>query len=112
MTSLLAVLEQSTTEAFHLMQDIHIRHEPEATVYLARHYSYLGAADEAIGMLQQSAAAGFVCAPETLRRDPWLTTVRAHPRYQEIEAEALRAVNRARSVLQTAVAWGKDGARS
>lgn len=99
--SLLAVLEQRTAEAIDLMQRINIRHEPEATMYLARHYSYLGAADEAIGMLRQAAAAGFICAPETLRRDPWLAAVRAHPHYRQIEAEAQKAVMRARSVLQT-----------
>lgn len=99
MNSLLAVIEQRTEDAFHLMQGMSVHHEPEAMVYLARHYSYIGAADAATNMLRQSARTGFTCAPETLRRDPWLEAVRAHAEYQEIMAETQKAVTRARSFL-------------
>jgi DNA-binding winged helix-turn-helix (wHTH) protein len=88
MASLLAVLERRFDTAFDCMQKIRIPREPEALIYFARHYSRIGAAEDAIGTLKQAAQSGFICAPSTLRADPWLAAARQHPGFAELLAGA------------------------
>jgi hypothetical protein len=98
MTSLLAVLERRFDDAFVCMQNIRIAREPEALVYFARHYSHIGAAEEAIGTLKQAAQSGFVCAPSALRADSWLAAARLHCGFAEVLADAENLTNNARSL--------------
>jgi hypothetical protein len=72
--------------------------EPEVLVYLARHYSYAGESDEAIGTLGRAMRSGFVCAPSTLRSDPWLEAVRRNGDFGPLLAEAERAVDANRRI--------------
>ena len=60
MGSLHALLGGRCAEAAKLMGAISPVHEPEGLVLLARHYSQMRMADEAIGMIEQAAAEGFV----------------------------------------------------
>jgi len=98
MTSLLAVLERRFDDAFVCMRNIRIAREPEALVYFARHYSHIGAAEEAIGTLKQAAQSGFVCAPSALRADPWLAAARLHGGFAEVLAGAENLTSNARSL--------------
>jgi hypothetical protein len=61
--------------------------EPEIVMYFARHYARMGMAARAIGCLRAAMKAGFVCAPETLRRDAWLGPVREHAEFRELMRE-------------------------
>src|SRR5262249_39346425 len=87
-------------DAIRCMEAMRVRHEPEALVYLARHYSYIGAVDTAISFLQRAADSGFVCAPETLRSDAWLQPVRAHAAFATVLSESEKKFAGARSTLQ------------
>ena len=99
MYSLLALLEDRTDEAMDRMGDIRIVQEPEILVYLARHYSRMGAADSALDALKRAAESGFVCAPLTLAEDPWLEAVRKHREFPELLANAKTLVAQARTSL-------------
>jgi len=88
MESLGAVLDGRCEDAHRCMSSMQIGHEPEAMVYLARHYGQMGMADLAIHALKQATEAGFTCAPETLRADPWLGSVRTHAKFPSLVAEA------------------------
>jgi hypothetical protein len=81
MRSLLAVVEGNAAGAMECMQSMQIANEPEVLMYLARHYSYIGASDLAIATFDQAIDSGFVCAPSTLRDDPWLESIRIHPAF-------------------------------
>jgi DNA-binding winged helix-turn-helix (wHTH) protein len=98
MASLLGVLEQRFDDALDCMRKIRISREPEALIYFARHYSYIGAAEDAIGTLRQAAQSGFICAPSTLRTDPWLAAARQHPGFAELLAGAENLTGNARSL--------------
>ncbi len=100
MESLAAVLDGRCDDAHRCMSSMQIGHEPEAMVYLARHYGQMGMADLAIDALKQSAEAGFTCAPETLRADPWLGSVRTHPGFSSILAESEMHVAQVRAIVQ------------
>jgi DNA-binding winged helix-turn-helix (wHTH) protein len=100
MGSLLAVLEERFDDAFSCMEAMRIPHEPEALVYLARHYSYIKATDSAIKALKHATQSGFVCAPHTLRSDPWFSAVRAHPEFGSVLSESENLAGQARSMLQ------------
>jgi hypothetical protein len=80
------------------MEETAIHHEPEALVYLARHYSYIGAANQAIAMFRRAAVEGFVCAPAALRSDGWLRPVRAHPEFEALATDAEKRVAASRSL--------------
>jgi DNA-binding winged helix-turn-helix (wHTH) protein len=84
MRSLLAVVEGRVNDAIACMQSMQITHEPEVLIYLARHYSYVGASDLAIATFDQAIASGFVCAPSTLRDDPWLESLRLHRGFRSL----------------------------
>ena len=81
MSSLLALLEGRADQAIHLMETADTTREPEILVYFARHYAKLKLADSAVRALKQAAQSGFVCAPDTLKTDPWLSTLRKHPEF-------------------------------
>jgi tetratricopeptide (TPR) repeat protein len=100
MASLAAALEEKFDEARRCMDAMRIPREPEVMIYLARHYSYMEASDSAIKMLKQAMQCGFVCAPETLRSDPWLSTARAHPEFGSVLADSEALVGQARSLLR------------
>ena len=100
MGSLLAVLEERFDDAFRCMEAMRITQEPEALVYLARHYSYIKATDSAIKALQRATQSGFVCAPATLRSDPWFSAVRAHPEFGSVLSESENLAGQAHSMLQ------------
>src|SRR5260370_25612556 len=74
--SLMAVIERRFDDALVCMRNIRIPREPEALIYFARHYSHIGAAEEAIGTLLQAAQSGFICPASTLRADAWLAAAR------------------------------------
>ncbi len=96
-SSLLATLEKRTDEAVRLMETTDIIREPEIQVYFARHYSQLGLADTAMKALQQATQSGFLCAPETLNSDPWLSAVREHPEFCSLLRAQETLVEKARS---------------
>jgi len=96
MRSLLAILEERMQDALSLMDGAGIRHEPEALLYLARHYGRIGAADSAVEMIRRAAREGFVCPPETLAGDPWLASVRSHEFHSSLMAESRKSVRSAR----------------
>ena len=74
--SLAAVLEGQPEEAIRWMETADTVREPEVLMYFARHYSYIDKADLAFATLQKAFEAGFVCAPETLKSDPWFAALR------------------------------------
>jgi hypothetical protein len=76
MRSLLALLEGRAEEAVRVMDAADTTRDPEILVYFARQYSKLRRADSAVRALKQAAQAGFVCAPQTLISDAWLSAVR------------------------------------
>ena len=100
MGSLLALLEERFVDAFHCMEAMRIPHEPEALVYLARHYSYMGSPDLAINALKRATQSGFVCAPDTLRSDEWLSAARTHAGFESVLNEAESLMDQAHSTLQ------------
>jgi DNA-binding winged helix-turn-helix (wHTH) protein len=97
MSSLLAVLEGKADEAVRLMEKADTTREPEILVYFARHYARLKQVDSAITALKRAAESGFVCAPETLISDAWLTAVRKHSEFASLLGTAKTLVQEARS---------------
>ena len=100
MSSLLAILEARHEEAVHLMEAANANREPEVLVYLARHYSRMKLAHRAVNALKTAAESGFICAPDTLKSDPWLNAVRKHPEFGSILSTAEGLVQDARSSVE------------
>ncbi len=100
MSSLLAVLENKTEEAVHLMETTDTTREPEILVYFARHYARLKLATPAIEALKQAAQSGFVCAPQTLTADPWLRPLQKHAGFVTLLATAEDLVHEAQASLE------------
>jgi DNA-binding winged helix-turn-helix (wHTH) protein len=100
MSSLLAVLEGRTEEAVGLMEATDTTREPEILVYFARHYSRLKLADRAVSALKVAAQSGFVCAPNTLTSDPWLSALRKHSELGSLLSGAETLVQNARSSMK------------
>jgi tetratricopeptide (TPR) repeat protein len=96
MTSLLAVLEDRPDEAAVLMQDADTTREPEIILYFARHYARIGHADAAIHTLKRATEVGFLCAPETLMSDAWLSPLHRHPEFVSLLRNAEAQVEEAR----------------
>ena len=88
MTSLLALLEGRADDAIRTMDNADATREPEIMVYFARHYAKLGRPDSAAKALKSAAAAGFVCAPQTLQSDLWLSTLRESPEFSNLLSSA------------------------
>jgi DNA-binding winged helix-turn-helix (wHTH) protein len=82
--SLFHAITGEPEKALKLMELANPRSEPEIQIYFARHLSYLKKGEEAIRALEAGAELGFVCAPEMLREDPWLTSARQSPKYQSL----------------------------
>lgn len=97
--SLLDILQNKPDEASRLMDSAPTIREPETLVYFARHYAYLGQAAAAARVLKQAAQAGFACAPETLRSDPWLAPLRKHRSFSDLVANSEALVAEARSIF-------------
>jgi tetratricopeptide (TPR) repeat protein len=84
MKSLLAVLEERNVEAVMLMAGADTVREPEILIYFARHFAYMGLADGAMEAVKQARDAGFVCAAQTLRIDPWFAALREHAEFEAL----------------------------
>jgi hypothetical protein len=93
MRSLLAVLEQRRDAALATMRAIECEREPEVVFYLARHLAMLGAAPDAVRMLQRARAEGLTSS-YTLEHDSAFALVRKHPDFRE-ELNEATAVERA-----------------
>jgi DNA-binding winged helix-turn-helix (wHTH) protein len=100
MRSLLAVLEGQQKKAVRLMEEADATLEPEVVMYFARHFSHLKMADRAMKCLNAAMAAGFVCAPETLRSDPWLEAIREHVEFDTLLGTVERIVEGGRRDIQ------------
>ena len=100
MHSLLALLEGRNGDALCSLRTTHVEREPEVLFYMSRHYSYLGAADEAIATLQQAIASGFVPSPFVLRSDPWLQCARGHFGFDAVLSAAASAAEDAELLLR------------
>lgn len=74
--SLLALLEGRMEESVRIMDQADTTRDPEILAYFARHYARGKHPEKAIQALRQAAQAGFLCAPKTLRLDPWLSPLR------------------------------------
>ena len=75
--------------------------EPEILVYFARHYAHLGLVASAIRSFRRAAQAGFVCSPDTLSADPWLSPLRKHHRFEAFFDECRPLVRQAAAELVT-----------
>jgi predicted Zn-dependent protease len=100
MSSLLAVLERRNGDAARIMDGADRSHDPEVVFYFARHYAESGRADAALELLRQAARAGFVCAPATLRRDPWFKSLRRRRAFAPLLKDLQARVRRARAQLR------------
>jgi tetratricopeptide (TPR) repeat protein len=96
MGSLLAILEGRAEEAATLMEATDTVREPEILAYFARHYAYLGLADRAMNAAKHAQQSGFLYAPQTLRLDPWFSTLRNHSQFQTLLNESELLVEEAR----------------
>jgi len=108
MSSLLALLEGRGDEAVRLMEAVDTTREPEILVYFARHYARMKLADSAVGALRQAAQSGFVCAPNTLNSDAWLSALRNHSEFGSLLTTAETLVEEARSSFDAYAASQKN----
>ena len=108
MGSLLALLEGRSGEAVRLMEETDTAREPEVLVYFARHYARIGRAEPAARALKRAAQLGFVCAPNTLNSDAWLSPLREHPEFDSLLSTAEALVQEARSGFETHTASRKS----
>ncbi|MGA8110852.1 MAG: winged helix-turn-helix domain-containing protein [Acidobacteriaceae bacterium] len=97
MTSLLAILEDRTQHAVRAMESAEVTRDPEIVAYFARHYSFLGLHAAAAAALDRAAREGFICAPETLRGDPWLAALRKSPHFKSLLHQSEAHLKAARS---------------
>lgn len=100
MRSLLALIEGRREDALASLRVTRVEHDPEVLFYMSRHYSYLGAADEAIAALNEAMTSGFIPSPSTLRSDPWLRCARAHSAFESVLSTATSAAAQAESLLR------------
>jgi DNA-binding winged helix-turn-helix (wHTH) protein len=100
MESLLAVLEVRAADAVALMETADTAHEPEIVMYFARHYAHMGMADRAMDAAERAQQSGFVCAPLTLRTDPWFAGLRRHSKFKSLLKSAGGLVEKARSKFE------------
>ena len=71
--------------------------EPEILVYFARHYAWRKQVDSAIAALKRAAESGFICAPDTLISDDWLSALRKHSEFASLLGTAETLVQDAQS---------------
>jgi DNA-binding winged helix-turn-helix (wHTH) protein len=100
MASLLAIVEERFGEAVALMEACESIEEPETLIYFARHFARIDRGGEAVQLIRRAGDAGFVCAPQTLRSDPWLEPVRMHPWFGELLRSSEEQVKNARAIWQ------------
>lgn len=110
LSSLLALLEGNSGQAIRDMDSADTVGEPEILIYFARQYAQAGQPDQAVLALKRAFQCGFVCAPETLRSDGWLGTIRDRSEFKSVLADAEAQVSQAlASVTNTlACAWPYD----
>ena len=101
MSSLLAVLDGKSAEAARIMDDADASREPEILVYFARHYCRIHVFDSSIRALREAMKSGFTCAPETLRRDPWLRGLSKHREFGRTLETAQALVEAAKLNMET-----------
>jgi DNA-binding winged helix-turn-helix (wHTH) protein len=99
MTSLFAMLEGKTDEAKSIMDSADTSREPEILLYFARHYCHLGLLDPSIRALEIAARSGFICAPETLKLDPWFVRLPKHKHFGSLLSTAHAFVEESRSAF-------------
>lgn len=99
LASLLAVLERRTNEAARIMQETNTTREPEIVLYFARHYARMQQMDCAFDLLRNAERSGFICAPETLQCDKWLSTLRGHSGFEALMKAARESVTATRAKL-------------
>jgi DNA-binding winged helix-turn-helix (wHTH) protein len=100
MGSLLAILEGRAGEAATLMEAADTTREPEILTYFARHFAHMGLADRAMNAAKLAQQSGFLCAPQTLRADPWFSALREHPRFQSLLSTSETLAEEARSSFE------------
>jgi DNA-binding winged helix-turn-helix (wHTH) protein len=101
--SLLDILEGKQKRAVRLMEEADATFEPEVMMYFARHFSHLKMVDHAMKCLNRAMAAGFICAPETLRGDPWLQALREHREFDTVLSTVKRIAAGSRRDVQSLV---------
>jgi len=106
MASLKLILEGKSAEAAEMMRDLSKMIDPEGLVYFARHFCLIDKADEAIRLIDQAAAKGFITAPETLLRDPALLTLRKHDRFSSVLRSSEEWVREARAEWESCTSAG------
>ncbi len=78
-------------------------------MYFARHYARLGQPQLAIDALRMAAQSGFVCAPTTLKSDPWFGAVRKHRKFGSLLVDAKGLVDEAQlRFRQHASSWNAE----
>ena len=97
MGSLLALLQDRTDRGVRIMDQADTTRDPEILVYFARHYAHGKHTEKAVHALQRAAQAGFVCAPTTLRTDPWLSPLRKQRQFEPLLREFEAVVQQAQS---------------
>ena len=97
MGSMLALLQGRTEESVRIMDQADITRDPEILVYFARHYARGKHMEKAVHALRQAAQAGFICAPITLRTDPWLSPLRKQRPFESLLQEFEAVVQQAQS---------------
>jgi len=107
MASLLALLEGKPREAACFMEEADVTNEPEILVYFARHYARMSQAGAAAEALKRAADAGFVCAPETMNADPWLSALREFPEFASLLCNSKARVEEARKAFDAHAASSK-----
>ena len=100
MSSLLAVLEGRNKQAVRLMNESDASCDPEIQYYFARHYARMGMADAAVHAVRRAAELGFICAPQTLNSDVWLSSLRMHPEFASLVTGAASRVRQAKQILK------------
>ena len=97
MGSLLALLQGRTDQGVRIMDQADTTRDPEILVYFARHYARGKHTEKAVYALHRAAQAGFVCAPITLRTDPWLSPLRKQRQFESLLQEFEAVVQQAQS---------------
>ena len=99
MRSLLATLNGQAEEVIRLEETLQPVRDPEIVMFFARHYDRLGLADRASATAWRAFKGGFVPSSETLKVDPWLSSLRRHPEFRRLLSESKKVVREARSQL-------------
>jgi len=63
------------------MDETDTTRDPESLVHFARHYAELRQRNSAIKALKVATQSGFVCSPNTLTSDGWLSKLRKHSEF-------------------------------